>query len=141
MMNNLESAVRALVAAVDGIDWDADTVGQSIEAIHRFGKRASMGRLDVALMILVDRLERFTVKDADGTALVERPSRKQGTVTPHTCKFGELCFHLRVRWIFESLLAQQSAIFFRHPDLQMLDLPVLRLQPESHMPVRFVAHL
>lgn len=69
-MNDLETAARLLVKAVDGIDWDAAQVGDSIDAIHRFGKCAATEELDAALNLLVDRLRRFSVEDADGTAHV-----------------------------------------------------------------------
>jgi hypothetical protein len=55
MMNSLEAAVRVLVTAVDRIDWYADTVGRSIEAIHRFGKPASVERLDAAFRPAIDK--------------------------------------------------------------------------------------
>lgn len=69
-MSDLKAAARQLVQAVDGINWDAAQVSASIDAIHRFGERAKTEQLNLALKLLVNRLQRFTVEDGDGTAHV-----------------------------------------------------------------------
>lgn len=64
----LLKAAKALAAHVDGIDWDAAAVQADVDAILRVVKLASpSGRAD-ALEVLVQRLRRARLDDADGVA-------------------------------------------------------------------------
>jgi hypothetical protein len=77
-----------LTRAVDGIDWDASRVEVCCQRLVRESRLATPSEILDALDLLVDRLARATVDDADGVAhvaisagtLVERggPARRLG---------------------------------------------------------------
>ncbi|HTE49491.1 MAG TPA: hypothetical protein VK698_01375 [Kofleriaceae bacterium] len=79
-----------LARAVDGVDWDAGRVDDACQQLVRVSRRASAEQLAAALDLLVDRLARARLDDADGVAhvamsggtLVERgaPPRRLGEV-------------------------------------------------------------
>jgi hypothetical protein len=85
----LDIAAR-LARAVDGVDWDAGVVDECCRELVRESRRATQGALASALEILIERIERGGLDDADGVAhvaisggtLVERgaPPRRLGEV-------------------------------------------------------------
>jgi len=67
-MKRLIDAAEALARAVDGVDWNAAQVDLACRRVLRAMAVADAGALDAALAILVDRLARGRVDDADGAA-------------------------------------------------------------------------
>ncbi len=67
MTDDLHSAAERLTRAVDGVDWDVRGVEVAVDAIHRLSTGASRAQLDEALAVLVERLQRAKLEDADGT--------------------------------------------------------------------------
>ncbi|HTR52784.1 MAG TPA: hypothetical protein VMJ10_18850 [Kofleriaceae bacterium] len=67
---SLREASHQLAAAVDGVDWSLDAVKRAKGAISAALEGASGAARDEALEILVARLERASVDDADGVAHV-----------------------------------------------------------------------
>lgn len=67
-MTDLTAHARALCLAVDGVDWRAEAVQQSIVGVHGAWPDASPAARDEALAILGARLARARLEDADGVA-------------------------------------------------------------------------
>lgn len=66
----LLKAARALTSDVGGVDWDAAAVQADVNALLASVQKASPSALASALDILVERLGRARIEDADGVAHV-----------------------------------------------------------------------
>lgn len=69
-MSELVRHAEALVRAVDGIDWNAADVESCCRALLSHGETAAPAERVAALDVLVERLSRARVEDADGVAHV-----------------------------------------------------------------------
>ncbi|WP_394835978.1 hypothetical protein LVJ94_03610 [Pendulispora rubella] len=67
-MTDVVKVAEELVSAVDGIDWDGSEVHRCRVQLHEAAKSASMAELTRARDVLVERLVRSRVDDADGVA-------------------------------------------------------------------------
>jgi hypothetical protein len=63
-------AARELAQAVDGVDWDAAWVESAVRQLNGAKRQADTAGLDAALQVLLDRLIRSRLDDADGVAHV-----------------------------------------------------------------------
>jgi hypothetical protein len=66
----LPETAAELAEAVDGVDWDAAKVTECGRRLSRGAAHASPEQLTAALAVLVARLDRSRVEDADGVAQV-----------------------------------------------------------------------
>ncbi|HEX5058075.1 MAG TPA: hypothetical protein VFV99_01890, partial [Kofleriaceae bacterium] len=66
--SKLLKAVSALTSHVDGIDWDAAAVQADVDRMLEVVKQASASARAEALAVLVERLRRARLDDADGVA-------------------------------------------------------------------------
>ncbi|MFN7973331.1 MAG: hypothetical protein U0166_13455 [Acidobacteriota bacterium] len=109
----LDAAV-ALTLAVEGIDWDAEQVRSCIQELAAAVSTASRDSIAASAAVLVDRLERSTVEDADGVAHVAITA---GTLVEHGAPAGALG---------EVLLTKLPALMEaarRYADRCLADLP------------------
>lgn len=65
---SLVETVRALSEALDGVDYDAEAASACVRRMHELGRAASSDELAAALDVLVERIDRSRVEDADGVA-------------------------------------------------------------------------
>ena len=76
----LRKAVTAMCRDVDGIDWDAAAVQSDVNLMLAALHRASSAERSAALEVLVERIERARVEDADGVGYV---ALSAGTLVEH----------------------------------------------------------